>query len=216
MLSKQTLLVTLFIGCAFCITAILFLFFNLFGNFNVKLVSHADSKAPQNLVNNKPVEFIKSVSSSVQASSGIPIRLKIPNISVDAPIDSVGVTSGGAVGVPNGPTNVAWFNLGPRPGDNGSAVITGHYGHWKNGGGSVFDDLNKLKPGDKINVEYIQGVTVTFVVRELRTYGQNEYAPEVFGSGDGKAHLNLITCEGTWIVAQKTYSNRLVVFTDKE
>lgn len=144
------------------------------------------------------------------------MRLKIPNISIDASIDSVGVTFDGAVDAPKGPTNVAWFNLGPRPGDIGSAVITGHYGTWKNGGGSVFDDLNKLIPGDKIYVEDEKGIIITFVVRELRTYGQDEYAPGVFNSDDGKAHLNLITCKGDWIESQKTYSNRLVVFTDKE
>jgi hypothetical protein len=53
-------------------------------------------------------------------------------------------------------------------------------------------------------------------VRELRTYGPDEYASAVFRSSDGKAHLNLITCEGTWNSAQKSFSNRLVVFADKE
>jgi LPXTG-site transpeptidase (sortase) family protein len=120
------------------------------------------------------------------------------------------------VGTPEGPSDTAWFNIGPRPGDNGSAVIAGHYGPWKTGQGSVFDNLNNLKIGDKIYIEGEKGTTATFVVRELRTYSQNEYAPEVFNSSDGKAHLNLITCEGTWSDAQKTYSNRLVVFTDKE
>jgi sortase (surface protein transpeptidase) len=32
------------------------------------------------------------------------------------------------VGVPVDQRNVAWFNLGPLPGENGSAVISGHYG----------------------------------------------------------------------------------------
>jgi LPXTG-site transpeptidase (sortase) family protein len=210
MLSKRTLFIIFLAGCVFCLLIILFLFFNLFNHFNVKSVSHVDSQAPQKLNGEKQITL------SAQASSGLPALLRIPKISIDAKIDFVGVTSDGAVGVPKGPTDVAWFDLGPRPGDNGSAVIDGHYGQWKNGGGSVFDDLNKLIPGDKIYVEDTEGMTVTFVVRELHTYGQNEYAPGVFSSGDGKAHLNLITCEGAWIEAQKTYSNRLIVFTDKE
>ena len=57
---------------------------------------------------------------------------------------------------------------------------------------------------------------VVFVVREARSYGLNEPAPDVFAAGDDKAHLNLITCEGVWDKATKTYSGRLVVFTDKE
>lgn len=117
--------------------------------------------------------------------------------------------------VPKGPNDVAWFNLGPRPGEIGSAVISGHYG-WKNNIPAVFDNLHKLRKGDKVYVEDKNGATITFVVRELRTYDQNEDASDVFGSSDGKAHLNLVTCTGTWNKAQKSYSKRLVVFTDKE
>jgi len=64
---------------------------------------------------------------------GIPARLKIPKIKVDIALEQVGLTSQGAVDVPKGHSNGAWFNLGPRPGNIGSAVIVGHYGYWKNG-----------------------------------------------------------------------------------
>jgi len=37
---------------------------------------------------------------------------------------------------------------------------------------------------------------------------------DVFRATDDGAHLNLITCEGTWSQAQLSYSQRLVVFTD--
>jgi LPXTG-site transpeptidase (sortase) family protein len=119
------------------------------------------------------------------------------------------------VGVPKGPTNAAWFDFGPRPGDSGSAVIVGHEG-WKDGIAAVFDDLYKLHTGDRVYVEDGRGTITAFVVREVRTYDQNGDASDVFGLNDGKAHLNLITCEGVWNKTQKSYSNRLVVFTDKE
>lgn len=61
-----------------------------------------------------------------------PVRLKIPKINIDAAIESVGLTPEGAMDVPKSHTNVAWFNLGPRPGEQGSAVINGHFGWWKN------------------------------------------------------------------------------------
>jgi LPXTG-site transpeptidase (sortase) family protein len=117
--------------------------------------------------------------------------------------------------VPKGPNEVAWFDLGPRPGENGSAVIAGHYG-WKNNVPAVFDDLHKLRKGDKIYFEDEKGAITTFVVREIRTYTKDEAAPDVFGSSDGKAHLNLVTCTGAWNEAEETRSERLVVFTDKE
>ena len=147
---------------------------------------------------------------------GLPVRLKIPKINVDTNLEHVGLTPGGAVGVPKSPTSAAWFNLGSRPGDNGSAVILGHYGYWLNGKVGVFTNLYKLRKGDKLYVEDEKGVTATFVVREFRTYGEKEAAPNVFVSSDGKAHLNLITCDGIWNKILKSYPRRLVVFTDKE
>ena len=162
--------------------------------------------------------FTKSASlinSQILPRPGLPIRLKIPKINVDTTVESVGLMSDGTMGVPKGPTNAAWFNLGPRPGEKGSAVIDGHSGHWKNGAPTVFNNLYKLIKGDKVYVEDNMGETVAFVVRDSREYDPEADASDVFGSSDGKAHLNLITCEGTWDKAQKTYSNRLVVFTDK-
>ncbi len=149
-------------------------------------------------------------------NSNQPAWLKIPNINIDAAIEQVSLTSSGAVGVPKGIANVAWFNLGPRPGQIGNSIIVGHFGWYKNGTPAVFNNINKLKPGDKIYVQDSKGATITFVVRRLQTFDAGEDASGVFSLDDGKAHLNLITCEGVWDKTQKTYSNRLVVFTDKQ
>jgi LPXTG-site transpeptidase (sortase) family protein len=146
--------------------------------------------------------------------SGLPTRLVIPKIGVDAGFEYVGVTPQGAMDVPKDPIYVGWFDLGPRPGEEGSAVVAGHEG-WKNGILVVFDNLHTLQKGDKVYVEDDKGVTTVFAVRELRELGKNEDASIVFNSNDGKAHLNLITCEGVWNADLKSYSNRLVVFTDK-
>ena len=53
--------------------------------------------------------------------------------------------------VPTILTSAAWYDLGPRPGDSGSAVIDGHFG-LHNGIPVVFDNLYKLRTGDKIYV----------------------------------------------------------------
>jgi LPXTG-site transpeptidase (sortase) family protein len=146
---------------------------------------------------------------------GFPVRLKIPKIGIDAAIEYVGITSNGAVGVPQGPINVAWFKDGPHPGDIGSAVIDGHSG-WRNGIPAVFDNLYKLKKGDKIYVEDKKGLIITFVVSKIKKYDPKADASDLFISKDGKAHLNLVTCGGTWNAKEKTHSERLVVFADIE
>jgi LPXTG-site transpeptidase (sortase) family protein len=141
-------------------------------------------------------------------------RLKISVINVDAIIESLGILSNGEMATPEGPNNVSWYNLGPKPGEIGSAVIAGHYG-WKNNIPAVFDDLNKLKVGDKISIQNIKGGELVFVVSEVHTFGEHEDASRVFISSDNKAHLNLITCGGIWDKVSKSYSKRFVVFADK-
>jgi LPXTG-site transpeptidase (sortase) family protein len=162
-----------------------------------------------------PTEAAIAPATQALPDIGLPMRLKIPEINVDATIEYVGLNSSGAMDVPKGPVDVAWLQLGPRPGENGSAVIDGHYGTWKNGDHSVFDDLKKLTTGDRLSIVDNKGLIISFVVRESQSYDQNADAKDVFSSSDGKSHLNLITCEN-WDTTSASYTKRLVVFTDKE
>ncbi|MDO8530454.1 MAG: class F sortase [bacterium] len=148
----------------------------------------------------------------IDTGSGLPKRLTIPSISVDAPVINVGLTAQGAVEAPKTPHEVAWYQLGPRPGEKGSSVITGHFGPWQTGASSVFDNLNKLKTGDKIYVKDDKGNELNFEVTGSRIYQPHEAPTEVFNKTDG-TYLNLITCNGEWLKNQDTYNQRLVVFT---
>jgi sortase A len=145
----------------------------------------------------------------------LPVRIVIPRIGVDALIEHADLTPLGVMGTPKGPKNAAWFSEGPRPGEKGSAVINGHFG-WKDGIPAVFDNLHELSAGDKMYVLDSAGGTTTFIVRGLKTYGEHEESFGVFNSTDGKAHLNLITCQGKWSSVARRYSDRLVVFADEE
>ena len=156
-----------------------------------------------------------SVITSVTSTPGLPFKLSIPSLKVNAIVEQAGLTVKGEMAVPVGRYNVAWYKLGPRPGNIGSAVISGHFGIWKGGGVAVFTNLTKLKKGDKLVIKDDKGKDIIFVVRESRRYVPTADATEVFFSADGKAHLNLVTCEGIWNAGTKNYSKRLVVFTDR-
>jgi sortase A len=158
--------------------------------------------------NEKTVSRSRVVS---KQSPGLPIRLRVPAINVNAKIQYVGVTPKGEMEVPNNAVDVGWFDLGPRPGERGSAVIAGHLDR-ENGEAGVFINLYKLKKGDKLYIEDSKGTPIAFVVRESRTYDPG-YADDVFNSSDS-AHLNLITCDGVWDGVKKSYSKRFVVFAD--
>ncbi len=173
-------------------------------------------QVPKNLNHSKLAEPAQGTVFGEQINLGLPVRLKIPTIQVDAAVESVGLASDGSMDVPKAPDNVGWFNLGPRPGQPGSSVIDGHFGVWKNGKPTVFNKLDKLQPGDKLYVEDETGLVIIFVVVSSRKFDPSADASDVFGSNDDKSRLNLITCDGTWDEAQKTYSQRLVVFTDRQ
>ena len=115
--------------------------------------------------------------------------------------------------VPIGSVNVAWFSLGPHPGQTGSAVIGGHFGI-ENGVPFVFYNLDKLKIGDKIYIVDDNNSTLAFQVRSIKSFDRNADSTTVFTSSDGLAHLNLITCEGVWNQVNGNYPLRLVIFTD--
>src|SRR5680860_1576548 len=155
------------------------------------------------------------ISQAVKQSDSV-MRLKIPKIKVDALVESVGIIANGEMGVPRGSNNVAWFNLGPNPGEIGSAVIDGHYGIWRDGKPAVFNDLTKLKIGDEILIEDGNGSTTTFTIRGFKSLNDDEDATSIFTSSDGKAHLNLITCSGEFDKISKSYPSRLVILSDKK
>ena len=146
---------------------------------------------------------------------GTPVSLSIPAIDINATFKSVGITSEGAMDMPKNMDDIGWYDLGTKPGDIGSAVIAGHYGV-KTGNSQAFNNIHKLVKGDKINIIDDKGNNISFVVRESKSFSPEAGTSEIFISRDGKAHLNLITCEGVWNNVTKNYSGRLVVFTDKE
>lgn len=145
---------------------------------------------------------------------GKPLRLRIPSLEINAAIHDVGVLKDGSMGIPEKPTDTAWYKYGPKPGEKGSAVIAGHL-NWFYGAKGVFERLDTLKPGDTITTQDEHGVTTNFVVRRTGYYGHEDDATDVFHSNDGIAHLNLVTCAGSWNKFLQRYNKRLVVFTDE-
>lgn len=168
------------------------------------------SQSPSVIVAGSPTAKTETIPAPTYLS---PLRLEIANISVDTPVVATGLTQNGAMDIDEDIAKTAWYKLGPRPGEKGNAVIAGHYG-WKDGQESVFNNLHSLQRGDTVSVYDDKGAGLAFIVKEIRKYNFDADATEVFRSSDGKAHLNLITCDGHWNNALQTYSDRLVVFTD--
>lgn len=146
--------------------------------------------------------------------SRVPIRLSIPAIGVNAFVESLGLRSNGDLTTPTRSPwdDVGWYDLGPYPGETGSAVIDGHLDR-PGGYPAVFWLLRNIQVGDDVQVVNNGGGTLHFRVTRIAYYPPNQ-APlqDIFGNQGGK-YLNLITCAGDWIPSQHQTTLRLVVYT---
>ncbi len=148
---------------------------------------------------------------TIQESKSVtPRRLIISKLHVDAAIESVGMDSKGNMDVPKDSDNAAWYNLGYKPGENGSAVIDGHFDK-QSGAPAVFYELGSLNSGDTIQIEQSDGKRLTFEVTKSDMYAYDKLPLQEIFNTSGKPVLNLITCNGTFDTSAKNYSKRLVV-----
>jgi len=160
-----------------------------------------------------PDSEVATAAPYVAATSTIPTRLIIPALNINANVQDVGLTAAGAMGTPNNFTDVAWYKLGPEPGQLGSAVIDGHVDNGLSLAG-VFKHLVDIKVGDDVYVQEEDGSKLHFTVTDVETYPyENAPNEQIFEQTDA-ARLNLITCEGVWVPAGRTYDHRLVVYTE--
>lgn len=137
-----------------------------------------------------------------------PVRLLIPAINLDAKIEARGLDSKRSLDTPKDFHDVAWYKLGPRPGDAGNAVMNGHVNWWT--GDAVFTHLSRLRAGDEVRVVRADGGVVVFKVTGKSTVDANARVASLFAPS-AHATLTLITCTGIWNVLTQSDTQRLLV-----
>ena len=170
------------------------------------------SQAPKSAPRSPSPSSSASPSASPSASAaavGTPARLSIPRAKVQAPVEKVGVDAQGNIGVPSAPTNVAWYDRGPAPGQPGDAILNGHV-DWTTGP-AVFANLRTLQPGDEVTIVTQSSQQLRFKVTASKSYDANTRPPADLFATSGPPRISLITCTGPWDVGRKQYQQRLVV-----
>lgn len=145
------------------------------------------------------------------AYAGLPKYLNISKLSIHAPVEQVGVTKNGAMGVPTNIWNAGWYTGSARPGQTGAAFIDGHS---SSSGGALFGKLDKLKVGDSITVERNDGIVVTYSVAKISIVNRNyvDMASMLKPYDSHKNGLNIMSCIGSWIASESTLENRILVY----
>jgi LPXTG-site transpeptidase (sortase) family protein len=142
------------------------------------------------------------------AADPTPVRLVIPAIGVDAKVEARGLDSDRNLATANDFRDVAWYNLGPRPGEPGNAILNGHVNWWT--GDAVFTHLSRVRAGDTIEVERADHVVLTFRVTSSRTVDANARIASLFAPGSAST-MTLITCSGVWNPLTNSDTRRLLV-----
>ena len=126
--------------------------------------------------------------------------------------EGLGLDSSGGHAEPpvEAPQLASWYNLGPRPGEVGPAVILGHV----NGSGKpgVFANLHTVEVGDQIVVSREDGSDVAFSVYRIQTIEKTEFpTDEVYGNTEGP-EIRLVTCGGDLDRVRHRYLSNIIAY----
>lgn len=156
-------------------------------------------------------------------------RIRIPSISVDAPLSYRAVT-GSMMPEPSGPTDVAYYDLakfpgmGGAPGGGGNAIFGGHVDLRREiayaddvmyQGPAVFWSLDELSRGDVIEIDY-RGATYKYLVSSAEEFSADDSDwGAVWSNKVKKDTITLFTCGGTFNPTTHEYSTRLIVRAER-
>jgi hypothetical protein len=139
----------------------------------------------------------------------VPDTIALPTLGVQAPVVPVALEDDGSMEIPEDVSTVGWFSPGVRPGEDGSAVISGHVDSRVQGRGAFFE-LGRLDVGDEVVVGGGSGER-RFEVVARRRYGKAELPIDELFTRAGPPRLVLITCGGAFDPATRSYEENVVV-----
>ncbi|HEX8917170.1 MAG TPA: class F sortase, partial [Chloroflexota bacterium] len=142
---------------------------------------------------------------------GWPKQISIPRLKVQASVESLAFRNPADLSAPYKWSDVAWYDLGPRPGDQGIATVFGHLD--STCCPAVFWNLGTLVPGDVVRVAYPGNRTISFRVMWKQTYVNNALPVRWMFSRSAQRGMTLVTCAGTFHHDGTGYDHKLLVYT---
>ena len=140
-----------------------------------------------------------------------PVRIVIPRLGVDAPVDPVGVYEDGSVEIPEDVARVGWYRFGSDPAaGGGSTVIVGHRDGFDQGAGAFYA-ISALGPGDTVELRLSDGSSRWYEV-VAREAVAKELLPsdDIFDEG-GPERLTLVSCIGYFDRDDGGYQENVIV-----
>ncbi|MER5842144.1 class F sortase [Streptomyces prasinus] len=140
-----------------------------------------------------------------------PTALRVPRISLDARLQSVGVKDDGTVEIPDSAGQAGWYRYGPAPGaPAGSAVLIGHVDD-RTGDLGAFAKLYGVRKGDDATVAREDAPPVRYKVTAREVVDKDRLPDEVFRR-HGRPVLTLVTCAPPYDRERGGYQRNLLVY----
>jgi sortase (surface protein transpeptidase) len=148
---------------------------------------------------------------SSAAVGGVPSRVRIPALGIDASVVPVGVAGDGSVRIPSDARRVGWYRFGPRPGGGAGSVVLAAHVDSRTQGLGVFAPLSEADPGDRVVMTTDRGRRWTYQVVARERFQKRSLPLEELFRRDGREVLTLITCGGAYLADAGGYQDNVVV-----
>ena len=141
----------------------------------------------------------------------VPVRLQVPSLDIDAPVDTVGVDEYGAMALPEQVDRVGWYEYAASPASvQGATVVAGHVDDAVQGEGAMFD-LREAEVGADVRLTTADGATHSYRVVSLEEFSKDAVPLDALFAGTGVPRMVLITCGGEFDRAARSYEDNIVV-----
>ncbi|GAA4625996.1 class F sortase [Cellulomonas oligotrophica] len=148
------------------------------------------------------------------AAPPAPVRVRVPDLDIDMPVDPVGVRPEGDMELPEGADRAAWYRFGPAPASPaGSTLIAAHVDSWTTGVGP-FSRLRDVQPGALVEVDAQDGTVHTYRVSEVVAVPKDTAPVGEWFDREGSRRLVLVTCGGEFREDVGHYADNVVVTAD--
>jgi hypothetical protein len=142
-----------------------------------------------------------------------PVRLEVPALGVDAPLDRAGVRPDGQMELPDDVGRAGWYRFGPAPGAPGSAVLAGHVDDAEQGLGALAP-LREAEPGQEVLVTDAAGATTRWRVVSRELLDKQALPVDLLFGREGPPRLTLVTCGGPFLPDVGGYRDNVVVVAE--
>jgi len=139
-----------------------------------------------------------------------PVRLRIPALAVDSPLQRLGRQADGTIAVPKSPDIAGWYERGPRPGQAGPSVILGHVD--SRDGPGIFLNLARLPRGAVVKVDRADGSTIAFRVTKVSRVAKTSFPTDLVYAPTLEPTLRLVTCGGSFDETRGSYRDNVIAF----